>query len=249
MSRNYELLQRLAQRLGPPETLVLREPVPVENHIERPELAATSDPEVSQLVQRLTYARGDAVVPAAVTFCNADAESARNDLCARAAYMLSGQVKGSVCVVDANFQAPSVGQYFGISESPGLVEAMEQLGTIAAFAHKLRGRELTIVTAGQCALGRTGGPTSHALAFRIRELRENFDYVLIQAPPLTDFASATFVARLTDGIVLVLEAHSTRRDFAARLKFQLQQADVPLLGAVLNNRTFPIPQSLYSKLF
>ncbi len=249
MSRNFELLQRLAQRLSPPDTLLVREPVLVENEIDRPDLALASDPAVSQLLQRLPFTRGDSLVPAAVTFCGTDDESGRNDICARAACILSGQVKGLVCVVDANFRAPSLGQYFGIPESPGLAEAIEQPGAITAFARKVRGRELTIITAGQCAPEQTHAPAFHALAARVRELRESFDYVLIQAPPLTDFACASFVARLTDGIVLILEAHSTRRDLAARLKFELQQAEVPLFGAVLNNRRFPIPQSLYSKLF
>jgi Mrp family chromosome partitioning ATPase len=34
-----------------------------------------------------------------------------------------------------------------------------------------------------------------------------------------------------------------------RVRAEMEQANVPVLGAVLNNRTFPIPDSLYAKLF
>jgi Mrp family chromosome partitioning ATPase len=46
----------------------------------------------------------------------------------------------------------------------------------------------------------------------------------------------------------VLKANSTRRDATREIKQQLQAANVRMLGAVLNQRTFPIPERIYNKL-
>jgi Mrp family chromosome partitioning ATPase len=48
--------------------------------------------------------------------------------------------------------------------------------------------------------------------------------------------------------VLVLTANKTRRLVAAQIKDQLSKAQVPLLGTVLTERRFPVPQGLYRSL-
>jgi Mrp family chromosome partitioning ATPase len=53
---------------------------------------------------------------------------------------------------------------------------------------------------------------------------------------------------LADGLVLVIEANITRRETAQKIKQDLELVGVCLVGAVLNNRTFPIPDSLYRHL-
>jgi Mrp family chromosome partitioning ATPase len=49
-------------------------------------------------------------------------------------------------------------------------------------------------------------------------------------------------------VVVVVGAHSTRRETARKAKESLDAAHVHLLGTVLNNRTFPIPEALYRRL-
>jgi Mrp family chromosome partitioning ATPase len=83
---------------------------------------------------------------------------------------------------------------------------------------------------------------------RIDELRGEFDYVLIDSPPLNIYADGVTLGKLADGLVLVLEANSTRREAAARVAENLRAAQVRVVGAVLNKRTFPIPESLYHRL-
>jgi Mrp family chromosome partitioning ATPase len=86
------------------------------------------------------------------------------------------------------------------------------------------------------------------LCARMEQLRREFDYCLIVGPPIGISADALVMGRMADGVLLVLEAHETRRDSAIAAKEMLAAAKVPLLGAVLCNRTFPIPQTLYGRL-
>ena len=56
------------------------------------------------------------------------------------------------------------------------------------------------------------------------------------------------LGNLCDGMVLVLEANSTRRVAAQKVKEKLHAANARLLGVVLSGRTFPIPEAVYRKL-
>ena len=83
---------------------------------------------------------------------------------------------------------------------------------------------------------------------RVNELRKEFDYVLVDAPPLNDYSDALALGQISDGLVLVLEANATRRESAVRIADTLRASQIRVLGAVLNKRTFPIPEGLYSRL-
>ena len=86
------------------------------------------------------------------------------------------------------------------------------------------------------------------LQARINELRNEFAYILVDSPPVSEHTDAILLGRLADGAVMVLESNATRREVARIAKEDLEAAQVRVLGAVLNKRTFPIPQFLYDRV-
>jgi len=83
---------------------------------------------------------------------------------------------------------------------------------------------------------------------RLNELREEFEYILVDCSSMSASNEAIAVGSGADGVVLVLKANSTRKDRARSAVQDLNNAKVRVLGAVLNQRTFPIPDSIYNKL-
>ena len=83
---------------------------------------------------------------------------------------------------------------------------------------------------------------------RFEELRAEFDYILINAPTMGTTANLTLLGQMADGVIFVVEANSTRRETTKQFKESLEEAHVRVLGVVLNNRTFPIPEAVYRKL-
>jgi Mrp family chromosome partitioning ATPase len=79
-------------------------------------------------------------------------------------------------------------------------------------------------------------------------MRTAFDYVLIDAPALSTCNDAILLGGLSDGVVVVLKANTSRRETARKAVQDLHAANVRVLGAVLNQRTFPIPEAIYKKL-
>jgi Mrp family chromosome partitioning ATPase len=89
---------------------------------------------------------------------------------------------------------------------------------------------------------------SDSLKLRLQELRKEFDYILIDSPALNLYGDAITLGRNADGVVVVLQAESTRRESALKGLESLRDANVEVLGAVLNRRTFPIPDFVYRRL-
>jgi hypothetical protein len=86
------------------------------------------------------------------------------------------------------------------------------------------------------------------LRTRLSDLQGAFDYTLIRGPVVGRYSDAALLGSLCDGVILVLEAHATRRAVAGRARALLDSANAHLLGTVLNQRTFPIPESIYRRL-
>ena len=83
---------------------------------------------------------------------------------------------------------------------------------------------------------------------RLAELRREFEYSIVQCPPAGESSAAAALGQMADGIILALAAHRTRRTTARKVLETLRAAHVQLLGTVLSDRTFPIPEGIYRRL-
>lgn len=90
--------------------------------------------------------------------------------------------------------------------------------------------------------------TSRYWQWALAELRNDFEYVVIQGPGAGVSSESALLGQLTDGIILVLEAHRTRRATARKIKETLEGTQSRILGTVLSERTFPVPEGIYRRL-
>jgi hypothetical protein len=91
------------------------------------------------------------------------------------------------------------------------------------------------------------GP-SLSLCGHLSRLRREFEFSIVEGPPAGESSEAAALGRSADGIILVLEAHRTRRAAARTIIGTLEAADVSVLGTVLSGRRFPIPEGIYRRL-
>jgi hypothetical protein len=89
--------------------------------------------------------------------------------------------------------------------------------------------------------------TSPKLNGRICGLRREFDYSILEGRT-ADSHEAMMVAQMVDGVVLVLSARYTRRATARNVKRWLESANARILGTILIDRVFPIPENIYRRL-
>jgi Mrp family chromosome partitioning ATPase len=247
MSKNFELIQQADVALGGMPRVVSANG---ETRQAAAQLAGAMAPAVREeclkLVQQLFL--NVAISPRAVIFAPIDAADGCGKLCAAVAEILAENVAGSVCLVDVNFRAPSLPSVFGAEGGPGLFDALRSSGCIRDFANRVHRDNFYVMGSGSLKNDPSSSLNSGQMKERIAELRREFDYVLMAAPPMSIYLDAFVLAQQADGLVLVLEANATRRDAALRVANNLKDSKVPVLGAVLNNRTFPIPASVYRRI-
>ena len=68
----------------------------------------------------------------------------------------------------------------------------------------------------------------------IRQFREQYDFILVDTPPLGSVIDCAVVSESCDGVILVLESGAISWKFAKSVKEQLDRSGCPVLGAVLN---------------
>jgi len=198
--------------------------------------------QIAALVQRLFLPMtGEA--PQSVAFSGVDAESGL--ITAAAGELLAQQTTAPVCVVDANFAAPSLHTHFDVPHTTGLSNLIASGDPLFSVARQVR-PNLWLLAAGTAA--ERPGLRSDAARAKLAQFIARFEYVLIDIEPASAPIDAHGLAALVDGVVLVLAADGTRRDSARRATQALHALGASVLGAVLTNRRFPIPDPLYRRL-
>jgi Mrp family chromosome partitioning ATPase len=174
---------------------------------------------------------------------------------AAAAEILAARVAGRICLVDAEVAAPSLHRHYGVINEQGLLNGLSDDTPISRSARLLaQGHEssLWLVPSGsgtsEAAVSIHDVFAAPASVGRIRELIAAFDYALIAGPAIGRNGAASTIGAAVDGVVLVAEANVTSRQDVRAAADRLRAAGAHVLGTVLNNRVFPIPEALYRLL-
>jgi Mrp family chromosome partitioning ATPase len=250
MSRNFELLQKLEQEQRS-RISISRSTAASQTSSPRLEAEPESQPvmpspeEVCKLVRRLFLL--DPRGPRIVVFSSVERNAGCSWMAAHCAQVLATQIRRSVCLVDANLLFPALHSFFEVENSHGFAEAMSRAQSLAKCATQVAPRNLWLLTSGT---GSAHNMFSDIDSLRdcMQQLREEFDYAIIDAPPWSLYSNAAVLGSSSDGIVLVLKASSSRRATVQKVVAEITAANMRLLGAVLNQRAFPIPQAIYDRL-
>lgn len=266
MTRNFELLQALGreQELSDVETIVEEQPlgamptpavapevhnIPEAHNIPEPHtnLGSVELAEVTKLVQQV-FLIGGASRPRMVVFTAPEAGTGCSWVAARAAEVLARHVAKPVCLVDANLRRPSLHNEFKLENTRGLADALRLNDPMRSFAYQLAPPNLFVMTSGASSEKAASLLGSDRTRVRLAELRSWSEYVLIDASALNEGLDAAVLGGASDGVVLVLKANASRREPARRSIQELTAAKAKVLGAVLNHRTYPVPEAIYSRL-
>jgi capsular exopolysaccharide synthesis family protein len=138
-----------------------------------------------------------------------------------------------VCLVEADLRRPMASTMMGIDGSIGLSNVVAgQLDLADAMLPWHRGL-LTILPAGTTPPDPTGLLASNNMASVLASLREDFDYVIIDAPPILPVSDAAVLARGSDGAVLVVRHGKSRREQVSRAVADLESVQARLIGTAL----------------
>lgn len=153
-----------------------------------------------------------------------------------------------VLLMDLNYRAPGLHRFFDIEKTHGLMDIFSDKNGIESILGGMARGNLHIITCNGDFSVSAGLFESEWFAEFLKMMRESFDYVILDAPPVTLFSDAQIIGRLADGVVLILECGKTRRQVALKAKTEIEASGGNLLGVVLNKRKYYIPKWLYKRL-
>ena len=140
-----------------------------------------------------------------------------------------------VILVDADFRRPRVNQYFGEQMEPGLLQVLGGEADIKDAIQTAEIQEnLYLLTTG----GRPRNPgelvTSESFHELIMALRESFDYVLIDSPPVLPVSDPATIASIVDAVYLVTRIRKGVKLTAQKAKDSLDRVGANWMGVIVN---------------
>ena len=144
------------------------------------------------------------------------------------------QAGKSVLLIDCDMRNPTVHKNFNLSNKVGLSSCIS-MGTAVADAVQETGIEgLDALTAGVIPPNPSELLGSERMQNILQRAKEEYDYVLIDTPPVLPVTDSLVLGRMVDGLILVIDSGEIKVEMAREVKNQLMHSGANILGVVLN---------------
>ncbi|MFN2290683.1 MAG: CpsD/CapB family tyrosine-protein kinase [Anaerolineae bacterium] len=150
--------------------------------------------------------------------------------------VVSAQAGRKVILVDADLRRPTLHQLFALSNEAGLTTmALDESMLASPPIQETDIEDLSVLTSGPLPPNPAELMGSRRMTEVIVALSEWADQVFFDTPPVVAVTDAAVLATKVDGVVLVVSAGKTRREYARTAVQRLEQVNARLVGTVLTN--------------
>jgi succinoglycan biosynthesis transport protein ExoP len=139
-----------------------------------------------------------------------------------------------VLIVEADLRRPTLDEYFNVAGSVGLTDVIVGRGDIDAALQPVGFNGLMLLSGGQVPPNPAELVGGGAMVQLLETLRDRFDVIIINTPPLLPVTDAAVVSAHADGVLVVVRAGKTTRQQLALAMRSLQAVGARILGTVLN---------------
>ena len=199
------------------------------------------DEQVRALVQRVFVTRSGQELRQ-VVFSSVSDVTGSSLVCSRVARTMAAHMSGKVCAVEASPNSTALEE--------DLVSRTlwpRQSGSSDKAAMLRVSDNLWLSQAGRLCRNDEPLPLD-SLKAQLSEIKKEFEYSVIHALPAGAHSDAALLGSMCDGVILIVDAQRTRRAEALKAQDLLQGANARLLGTVLTERQFPIPEMIYRRI-
>jgi capsular exopolysaccharide synthesis family protein len=155
--------------------------------------------------------------------------------------MLAGHLAVSIAqsgrrtlLIDGDLRRPSIATLFDVPAAPGVGDVLSGTADVQAAIFPTVVDNLFVLPAGECSLGVIHKLGHAAVEALFRELRAEFDYIIVDSSPMTVVADSLQLSKHADGVVLCVRQHVSRSTAVLSACERLHALHRPLLGIVVN---------------
>jgi succinoglycan biosynthesis transport protein ExoP len=144
----------------------------------------------------------------------------------------------AVCLIDADLRRGQVHKVFDLPREPGLSEVVRDVHPFEAVCREVQvgdARTLVVLTSGGSVASAPGLVGSLQMRAFLRQLRERFDFIVVDTPPANILTDAALIGANADGVLLVVRAGVTDTAALGYAVEQLNRVRAPAVGVVLND--------------
>ena len=143
------------------------------------------------------------------------------------------QASMKTVIIDCDLRKPSLHKKFKISNIGGLSDILIGKEKIDDVVHHFND-ELDIITSGKLPPNPAEMLGSRTMERLLIALKERYDMIILDTAPLQAVTDAQILSTKSDGIILVVRAHSTKRESVLQAKGLIEKVGGKILGTVLN---------------
>jgi capsular exopolysaccharide synthesis family protein len=139
-----------------------------------------------------------------------------------------------VLVIDADLRCASCHKVLGVENHAGLADVLAGQRELAEVIHPTAIEQLFFLSSGPLPANPAELVGSKKMRDTLAALQEQYDYILIDSPPVMPVSDAILLSTMADGVVLVANARQTPRQVVRATHVRLSYAHAKILGVVLN---------------
>jgi len=147
------------------------------------------------------------------------------------------QLDVRVLLIDCDMRRPSLSAKMPIQKMPGLSDCLTGQSDMRSVIQRCEEEGLDrfdVIAAGRNPPNPIELLSSEKMEHTIQRLRDSYDYILLDLPPVGEVSDAMVASRLTDGILVVIRENFCNRYALADAVHQFEFVNTRILGLVLN---------------
>ena len=148
--------------------------------------------------------------------------------------MVMTELKKNILLIDLDLRKPTVHKQFKLSNKTGLTDLLMKKDDYKAYLQNIY-PGLDVLTTGMIPANPAEIINSRALKELIKEVSADYDYILLDAPPIMLVSDPIIISTFSNAVILAIEHGKTEKELAKKAVNSLKQVDANIIGAVFNN--------------
>jgi capsular exopolysaccharide synthesis family protein len=158
----------------------------------------------------------------------------KSTIIANLAVSFAGMEDKKVLVVEGDLRNPTVHRMFNVSNTHGITDILTGHKSFDECVHVTEVKGLHVLSCGKIPPNPSEMLASKKMKFFIESLKDHYDYIFIDAPPIGIITDAGIVSTYTDGTILVVASKEVDVEMIKIAKERLEKVNANILGVVLN---------------
>ena len=152
-----------------------------------------------------------------------------------------------VLLLDGDLRLPNVAKSLQLENESGVLDYIQGEGTFDSYIVKEVYPNFDVLPSGGKAKNPTAILNDNKFESMLLQLRDRYDKIIIDSPPLAAVSDSLNIVPLVDAIIYVIKYDSVKKSLANLSIRRLWESKTPLLGAVLNNVSLGLSHYYYSQ--